>query len=192
MYISPNSPGGLPGLADRRSAGRSLESGEQRRWSQGLIGYLPAGARCLGLVKGVFPAPIAKMQRAPPPAGGFRISTGETRYGPMRGRIAAASRALPGNSAARAGGIDHLRTPPPAAPPRLRGVVMGFTFKRARVGFAATYVFLILEGAHRGCAADAPVSCTAQYAARWSPPKYIWLPANAACAVYTRYTAYPA
>ena len=96
-------------LADSMSTGRPLASGAKRRWSKGIIGYLPAGTRCLGRGS-LFPAPLAKVEIA----GEFRIATGATRYGHMRGRLAAASGALPGNRAARAGGIDQLRKPPTA------------------------------------------------------------------------------
>ena len=71
------------------------------------------------------------------PSAEFRIPSGEVRYGLMRGRLAAASGELPRKSAARAGGIAQLRTPPTRPFAHGKDVVMGFTFRRVRTGFAS-------------------------------------------------------
>ena len=51
---------------------------------------------------------------------------------PIRGRLSSAPGNLLANRAARPGGIARIRTPPAAIPPIVRGVFMGFTFRRVR------------------------------------------------------------
>ena len=181
-YISPTSPGRTPGLADSRSPRSPLATGA-----------LVAGNYRISPGGRSMPRAGVVISRTAREGGNRRgISDCDGRH-PVWPHARAASRRIRSVTREQGGARRRNRSAteaPDRPPPRVMGVFMGFTFRRVREGFSSTYVFRILEEAHRGCAADAAGSCAAQYVARLSPPRYIRLPGDAACAVYARYKAY--